>query len=97
VRGVDDGIDQGIHGCLNVDQVHAGCRHHHLAGRHVCHADDPFQHDAGLGSNDVVVFRFGQRFYELGGRVGSGMDELSEFAQKSTLVFLVGRARGMWV
>jgi hypothetical protein len=97
MRSVDDGMDQFVHGCMDTEQVHTRGRHHHIARRHVSHANHALQHDAGLSNNDVVVLGFGQRRYEFSGRVGAGMDELGQFAQEGTLIFFVGRSRRMWV
>jgi hypothetical protein len=97
MRGVDHQPQQLVEGRLDVDEVHAWCGHHHIAGRHVGHADDALKHHAGVGANDFVVLGLGQGFNELFSGVRSGMNELGHFLQKSALVFLVGQALGVRV
>ena len=97
MRGVNHHVHQVIHGRLDVNHVHPRCGNHHVAGRHIGHANDAFEHGAGLGSNDVVVFGLGQGFDQLVGRVRAGVDKFSEFLKKSTLVFFFRGMRGVGV
>jgi len=56
VRGVDHGVHDVVQRCLDVDPVHAGGRDHHFASAHIGHADHAFEHGAGFGPDDLVVF-----------------------------------------
>ena len=87
VRGVDHQVQQRVERRVDVDQVHARRGDHHVAGRHVGHAQHAFEHHARLGADDVVVLGVGQRFDQLVARVGAGMDEFGELLEKAALVF----------
>ena len=67
VGGVNDALHQRIVRVPDVDQLHAGGRHHGVPCGHVGHADHSFEHGAGLGVDDLVVFGFNQGFNQLGG------------------------------
>ena len=58
--GIDNLVQQFIHGGLDIKQIHPGCGHHDIAGCHVGHANDALQHQPGLNANDVVVLRLDQ-------------------------------------
>ena len=88
VRRVDHDVEQLVVGRIDVQQVHAGRGHHHIASRHVGDAHHAFQHDAGFGVDDVVVFGLGQDADQLIDGVGTGVDEFCELLQESTFVFL---------
>ena len=95
VAGVYHLAQQGIDARPHIQKVHARGRHHHIARAHIGHADNAFKHQAGLGTNDVVVLGFGQRFYEFVGGVGAGVNEFGQLLQKTAFVFPVtGGARG---
>ena len=96
MRGADDEVQHLVIRRIDVDQVHARRRHHHVARRHVGHADHAFEHDARIGANHVVAFGLGQGFNQLFGRVGARVDELHQFLQKRALVFAFRRARRVW-
>ena len=95
--GVDHLVQQLVHGVFDVEQVHARGRQHHIAGGHVGHADHALEHQTALGVDDLVVLGLGQGLDQLIGRVGSRVDELREFLQKTPLVFALGVARGVRV
>ena len=48
---VDDLLQELLVGASMSKQIHALDRHHHHASRHIGHANNPFQHHAGLGFN----------------------------------------------
>ena len=97
VASVDHAVQQQIVGIVDIDQIHPRRRHHHVASRHVGHADDALDHCARLGPDDVVLLRLGQGFDQLVGRVRPRMDELSDLLQKGPFVFTIRKARGMRV
>ena len=82
-------------GRIDVDQVHAGGRHHRIAGRHVCHANHALEHLARFGVDDLVVFSLGQGLDQFILRVRAGMKEFGELLQKTALVFPLGMTRRM--
>ncbi|MNV19560.1 hypothetical protein D3C71_1104280 [compost metagenome] len=93
----DDLVQDLIEWIVDVDEIHAGRGDHHVASGHVGHPDDALEHHAGVGANDLVVFGFGQGFNQFIGGLGGRMDELSDFLQKTALVFLLGRTSRMRV
>jgi hypothetical protein len=52
-----------------------GGRHHHVAGRHVGHAQHAFEHQARLGLDQLAVFGVGQGPDQFGLAVRAGRDE----------------------
>ncbi len=97
MRRVDHDAQQFFEWRIDIDEIHAWRGHHHVAGRHVGHANHAFEHHARVGADDVVAFRFGQGFDQLFWRIGAGMDELHHFLQECALVFLFRRSRGVRV
>jgi hypothetical protein len=68
-----------------------------IAGGHVGHADHTLEHQSALGVDDLVVLGLGQGLDQLIGRIGSGVDELRQFLQETSLVFALGVARRVGV
>ena len=97
MRRVDHLVHQHIHGVFDVEQIHPGRRHHDIASGHVGHADHTLDHQTALGIDDLVVLGLRQSLDQLGRRVGTGVDELCQFLQKTPLVFALGCARGVRV
>ena len=64
---------------FNVQQIHARGGHHDIARGHVGHANHPFEHQAALGIDDVVVLGLGQRFDQLVCGVWARMEKFGEF------------------
>ena len=91
MRGLNDQVQQGVRGCIDVEQIHARCGHHDIARGHIGHAQHALEHDARIGANDVVVLGVGQGFDEFFGGVGPRMDELGHFLQEAALVFPFGQ------
>ena len=96
-RDGQHGREDLVHRRVDVDQVHARCRHHHVAGREVRHADHALEHHARFGADDLVVLGVRECLDQLGPGVGAGMDELRDLLEEGALVFLVGGARRMRV
>ena len=71
VRGVDHGVHDVVQLSLDVDPVHAGGGDHHVACAHVGQTDHTFEHGAGFGADDLVVFGFCQGLDQLFGGVGT--------------------------
>ena len=65
VRGIDDHMHQGVMRLVDVYQIHAGRWHHHITSGHISHTNHAFEHDAGLRTDDVVVFCLGESFNQL--------------------------------
>jgi hypothetical protein len=97
MRGVDHEAQHLVHRRIDVEQIHAGCGHHDVAGRAVGHAQHALKHDARFGSDEFVVFGLGKNDHQFLDRIGSWVDELNELLQKRALVFSVKRARGVRV
>jgi hypothetical protein len=87
VRGVDDQMQQRVVRRVDVHQVHARGGNHHVAGRHVGHAQHAFEHHARFGADHLVVLGVGQGFDQLVARVGTGVDEFGQLLEKAALVF----------
>jgi len=97
VRRLDHLVQQFLEGRIDIKQVHAGGRHHHIASRHVGHANDAFQHLTAVVVNDAVVLGLGQGLDQLVGGVGAGVNEFGQFLQEAALVFSLFGARRMGV
>ncbi len=79
VRGVNHAVQHGIKRVSNVDQLHAGAGHHHVAGAHIGHANHTFEHFARFGTYELVVLSLYQGVEQFIGGVGAGVNELSNF------------------
>ncbi|MDT4847010.1 hypothetical protein FQZ97_810550 [compost metagenome] len=88
MRGVDDLVQQFVVGRIDVEHIHAWCRHHDVTGGHVGDADHAFEHHARLGVDDVVVLGVGERFDQLVLGVRPGVDEFRELLQETAFVFV---------
>ena len=88
--GVDDEVQQLVKRCIDIDQVHARCSHHHVACGHVGHADHALQHFAALRAYDIVVLRLYQGFNQLVFGVWPRVKHFSQLLQKAALVFMSG-------
>ena len=97
VRGLNHLVQQLVKGVFNVQQIHPGGCHHHIASGHVGHADHALEHQATFRIDDLVVLGLGQGGNELVSRVRAGMDKFSELLQETTLVFAQKRSRRMGV
>jgi hypothetical protein len=53
-------VQQVVIGGVDVELVHAAGGHHHVAGRHVGHADHAFEHHSRLGCDELALFGVGQ-------------------------------------
>ena len=95
MRGADHQVQQLFERRIDVDEVHARSGHHHIARRHVGHADHALQHHARFGADDLVVLGLGQGFDEFFRRIRPGVDELGHFLQEAALVFPLGRSPGV--
>jgi hypothetical protein len=60
VAGVDHHRQQFVVGRVDVQQVHARRGHHHVAGRHVGHAQHAFEHEARFGLDQLALLGVGQ-------------------------------------
>jgi hypothetical protein len=96
VAGVDDDFEHLVVRSVDVEQVHARCRHHDVAGRHVGHADHAFEHRAALGVDQLTLFGVGQGLDQLVLAVGAGRDELHHALEEAAL-FDDGGAGRVWV
>ncbi|GAO26313.1 hypothetical protein ALISP_6133 [Alicycliphilus sp. B1] len=97
VRGAQHLGHELVERRVDVQHVHARRGHHHVAGRHLGHAQHAFEHHARVGVDDLVVLRLGQGGDELGGGVGPRVEELDEALQERALVLLFGGTRGIGV
>ncbi|MDT4831599.1 hypothetical protein FQZ97_651160 [compost metagenome] len=87
MRGLDHRVQQRVEGRVDVHEVHARRRDHHVTGRHVGHAQHAFEHHARFGADHLVVLGIGEGFDQLVARIGAGVDEFGELLEKATLVF----------
>ena len=82
---------------VDVELVHVLARHHHVAGRHVGHADDALEHHPRLGLDQLLVLGIGQRFDQLVFRVRPWRDQVDELFQQAAPILrrcaLLGSAR----
>ena len=97
MRVANDLYQQLVVRRIDVQHIHLGCGHHDVGGRAVCHAQHTFEHDAGVGADDLVVFSLGQGFDQFILGIQPRMDELDDFLEKSTLIFALSVARRMRV
>ena len=87
MRGLDDLVQHVLIGGVDVDHIHAGRRHHHIASRQVGHAQHPFEHLAALCPDHVLFLGLGQGLDQFGLGIRAGMQHLGQFLQEASLVF----------
>ncbi len=78
MAGLDHAVQQVVVVGVDVEQVHARCRHHHVAGGEVGHPDHALEHHARLRRDQLLLLGFGERLDQLVTPVPGRGDQLDD-------------------
>jgi hypothetical protein len=97
VRGPDHAVQLVVVIGIDVEQVHARCRDHHVAGGQPGHPDHALEHHPRLRSDQLLLLGVGQRLDELVAGSGSWCDQLEELLEQIAPRWpRPGRALAQW-
>jgi hypothetical protein len=88
VAGVDHQGQQFVVWGIDVEQVHARRRDHHVAGAHVGHADHAFEHQPAFRLDQLALLGVGQGLDQLVSGIGAGREEFDQAFEQRALVCL---------
>jgi hypothetical protein len=92
VAGVDHRGQDLVVGRVDVEHVHAGLGHHHVAGHQIGHAQHALEHGPRLGLDQLAVLGLGQRLDQFVLGVGTGRDELDHPIQQGAAIAAMGHS-----